>query len=155
MQYVGIIATPQAWWLTRSKQLYDAWDLPDGEFRDALLSAAEQAGLIIKLGPSSMSLAEAKAAARQVLGDLPAGVHAVVEKAVEATFDGVSKGSIRVFHVDDRVRLVSCDDRDAPPPGTCGTVSFIDEAGTVFVNWDNGSRLGMVQRGGDRIEPVS
>ena len=56
--------------------------------------------------------------------------------------------------VGDRVRLVSCNDAGAPPRGTEGTVSFIDDTGTVFVNWDNGSGLGMVAAAGDRIEQV-
>ena len=29
-------------------------------------------------------------------------------------------------------------------PGDLGTVSHIDDAGTVFVNWDNGSGLGLI-----------
>jgi Domain of unknown function (DUF4314) len=31
-------------------------------------------------------------------------------------------------------------------PGTLGTVDLVDDAGTVHVRWDNGSRLGMVTR---------
>lgn len=29
-------------------------------------------------------------------------------------------------------------------PGDTGVVSHIDDAGTVFVNWDNGSGLGLI-----------
>jgi hypothetical protein len=29
-------------------------------------------------------------------------------------------------------------------PGDRGTVVFVDDLGTLFVNWDNGSSLGMV-----------
>ncbi|MCG9967542.1 DUF4314 domain-containing protein [Pelotomaculum terephthalicicum JT] len=29
-------------------------------------------------------------------------------------------------------------------PGDQGTVSFVDDTGTVFVNWDSGSGLGVV-----------
>jgi hypothetical protein len=29
-------------------------------------------------------------------------------------------------------------------PGDVGTVSHVDDAGTVFVNWDNGSGLGLI-----------
>lgn len=28
--------------------------------------------------------------------------------------------------------------------GDLGTVNFIDDTGTVFVSWDNGSRLGLI-----------
>lgn len=57
--------------------------------------------------------------------------------------------------VGDRIRLLHCDDRDSPPPGTLGTVTFIDDMGTVYADWDNGSRLGMVAEAGDRIETIS
>lgn len=30
-------------------------------------------------------------------------------------------------------------------PGTLGTVRLIDSAGTIHVDWDDGSRLGLVQ----------
>ena len=42
----------------------------------------------------------------------------------------------------DRVELVKMDDVQAPPAGTRGTVRFVDDLGTVFVSWDNGSGLG-------------
>ena len=29
-------------------------------------------------------------------------------------------------------------------PGTVGTVGFVDDSGTVHVNWDSGHTLGMV-----------
>jgi hypothetical protein len=28
--------------------------------------------------------------------------------------------------------------------GDLGTINFIDDSGTVFVNWDNGSKLGLI-----------
>lgn len=31
-------------------------------------------------------------------------------------------------------------------PGATGTVDFVDDLGTVHVNWDNGSTLGLVYR---------
>lgn len=42
------------------------------------------------------------------------------------------------------VRLVRMDDLQAPPTGTIGVVSNVDDTGTVFVHWDNGSGLGVV-----------
>jgi hypothetical protein len=51
-----------------------------------------------------------------------------------------------------RVRLISMEDPYSDlTPGTCGLVDFIDDTGTVFVNWDSGSGLGVVY-GVDRIE---
>ena len=38
-------------------------------------------------------------------------------------------------------------------PGDTGTVSHVDDAGTVFCRWDNGSNLGVVYRE-DFIEKV-
>ena len=43
-----------------------------------------------------------------------------------------------------RVELVEMDDKYAPPVGTKGTVSFVDDTGSVFVNWDTGSGLAVV-----------
>lgn len=45
----------------------------------------------------------------------------------------------------DRVQLVRTSDPHTNlTPGDLGTVSFVDGLGTVHVNWDSGSRLGMV-----------
>jgi hypothetical protein len=53
-----------------------------------------------------------------------------------------------------RVRLVYCSDQYTDlPVGTLGTVSLVDDMGTVHVRWDNGSRLGMIP-GEDRWEAV-
>lgn len=44
-----------------------------------------------------------------------------------------------------RVRLIYCADIHTQlMPGECGTVSMIDDCGTWHVNWDKGSRLGLV-----------
>ena len=44
-----------------------------------------------------------------------------------------------------RVELVSMNDPySSLKPGDLGTVDFVDDTGTVFVNWDNGSALGAV-----------
>lgn len=51
-----------------------------------------------------------------------------------------------------RVRLVSTTDPYTElRNGDTGTVSFVDDIGTVFVDWDNGSKLGLV-RGEDSWE---
>ena len=45
-----------------------------------------------------------------------------------------------------RVELVNMDDpyNRKLKPGDRGTVSIIDDTGTIFVNWDCGSSLGIV-----------
>ena len=43
-----------------------------------------------------------------------------------------------------RVELVSMDDPQAPPVGTLGTVTGVDDTGSILVNWDNGSGLNVV-----------
>jgi Domain of unknown function (DUF4314) len=49
------------------------------------------------------------------------------------------------FVTGDRVQLVSTTDEYTKlTPGDLGTVSFVDGLGTIHVNWDSGSRLGMV-----------
>jgi hypothetical protein len=45
----------------------------------------------------------------------------------------------------DRVRLVQLlDSWSKLKPGDEGTVAFVDDLGTVHVDWDNGSNLGLV-----------
>ena len=43
-----------------------------------------------------------------------------------------------------RVELVRMDDRQAPPPGTKGTVLGVDDTGSLLMRWDNGSGLNVV-----------
>ena len=43
-----------------------------------------------------------------------------------------------------RVKLLKMDDIQAPPIGTLGTVSGIDDTGSIMVCWDNGSGLFVV-----------
>ena len=44
-----------------------------------------------------------------------------------------------------RIELISMNDPYAPiPPGTRGTVNFVDDIGTVFPKWDNDRSLGVV-----------
>lgn len=44
-----------------------------------------------------------------------------------------------------RVRLIFCSDPYTKlRPGAEGTVAFVDDIGTVHVNWDSGSNLGLV-----------
>ena len=42
-----------------------------------------------------------------------------------------------------RVELVRMEDPQAPPVGTKGTVTGVDDIGTIHVNWDTGSSLGI------------
>ena len=43
-----------------------------------------------------------------------------------------------------RVELVRMDDVQAPPIGTLGTVTGVDDTGSLLMNWDNGSGLNVV-----------
>ena len=42
------------------------------------------------------------------------------------------------------VELLHMDDPQAPPIGTKGTVSGVDDIGSIMVHWDNGSGLSVV-----------
>ena len=53
-----------------------------------------------------------------------------------------------------RVELVSMDDRQAPPPGTHGTVLGVDDIGSLLMRWDNGSGLNVVY-GEDAVRKIS
>ena len=52
-----------------------------------------------------------------------------------------------------KVRLISMDDIQAPPPGTIGEISGVDDAGSVMVRWETGSSLSLIP-GEDRFEIV-
>jgi hypothetical protein len=44
-----------------------------------------------------------------------------------------------------RVELILCTDEfTALTPGTQGTIDHVDDVGTLFVKWDNGSTLGLI-----------
>lgn len=46
-----------------------------------------------------------------------------------------------------RIRLIRCDDPYTKmAPGSEGTITFVDDFGTVFADWDCGSGLGLVWR---------
>ncbi len=50
----------------------------------------------------------------------------------------------REYPVGARVELVKMDDAQAPPVGTLGTVTGVDDTGSIMMDWDNGSRLNVV-----------
>ena len=50
----------------------------------------------------------------------------------------------RQFPVGCRVELLRMDDVQAPPIGTKGTVTGVDDTGSSMVSWDNGSGLNVV-----------
>ena len=43
-----------------------------------------------------------------------------------------------------RVELVRMNDEQAPPIGTLGTVTGVDDLGSIMVSWDNGGSLSVV-----------
>ena len=52
-----------------------------------------------------------------------------------------------------RVELVKMDDVQAPPIGTLGTVTGVDDTGSLLVDWDNGSGLNVIY-GVDRVKKL-
>jgi hypothetical protein len=51
-----------------------------------------------------------------------------------------------------RVRFISSTDTyTSLRSGDEGTIDYVDDIGTVFVQWDSGSNLGMVAEAGDRF----
>ena len=50
----------------------------------------------------------------------------------------------RLYPVGTRIKLISMDDPYAPiESGMTGTVSFVDDMGTLHMKWDNGRTLGI------------
>lgn len=61
----------------------------------------------------------------------------------------------RDYPAGSRVKLLHMDDPYTKiPEGTLGTVRVVDDTGTIHVDWDNGSCLGVVY-GEDSCEKVS
>ena len=48
------------------------------------------------------------------------------------------------YRVGTRIRLIRMDDAQAPPAGTEGTVTGVDDVGSVLMNWDNGCGLNLI-----------
>lgn len=54
-----------------------------------------------------------------------------------------------------RISVVTCCDPYARlPKGLCGTVSDVDDARTIHVQWDDGRTLGVCLMDGDEIKLV-
>lgn len=71
---------------------------------------------------------------------------------------GVSKEKVeavrKMYPIGSRVEIVKMNDPYTKmPPGTTGTVDFVDDMATVFCLWDNGSSLGAVF-GEDEIKKI-
>lgn len=43
-----------------------------------------------------------------------------------------------------RIVLEAMNDPHAPPPGTKGTVVYVDDMGQIGMKWDNGSSLSLI-----------
>ena len=48
------------------------------------------------------------------------------------------------YHAGMRVELIRMDDVQAPPAGTHGTVTMVDDVGDLIVAWDTGGGLKLI-----------
>ena len=58
------------------------------------------------------------------------------------------------YPIGSRVELLQMNDEFAPPIGAHGTVTGIDDIGSLLVDWDNGSGLNVIY-GIDRVRKVA
>ena len=49
-----------------------------------------------------------------------------------------------LYHAGMRVELIRMDDVQAPPAGTHGTVTMVDDVGDLIVAWDTGGGLKLI-----------
>lgn len=49
-----------------------------------------------------------------------------------------------MFPMGTKIELIHMDDKQAPPPGTRGIVTSVDDLGTIHISWQTGSTLGLV-----------
>lgn len=59
----------------------------------------------------------------------------------------------REYPVGTRVELLRMDDVQAPPIGTKGTVTGVDDTASIMVAWDSGSSLHVVY-GEDKVRRI-
>jgi hypothetical protein len=57
------------------------------------------------------------------------------------------------FPAGTRIELIEMDDPQAPPAGTLGTVTGVDDTGSLLVHWDSGSSLNVIY-GEDKVRKV-
>lgn len=50
----------------------------------------------------------------------------------------------RRYPIGTRIELVRMDDAQAPPAGTRGTVTGVDDTASLLIKWDNGSTLNVI-----------
>lgn len=51
---------------------------------------------------------------------------------------------LKKYPIGSRVKLVKMDDVQAPPIGTLGTVTGVDDICSILVTWDNGISLNIL-----------
>lgn len=59
----------------------------------------------------------------------------------------------REYPVGTRVELVQMDDAQAPPIGTEGVVTGVDDTASLMVRWSNGSHLNVIY-GEDEVRKI-
>lgn len=63
---------------------------------------------------------------------------------------------MQATYIGRRIRLdYTSDPYTSLKSGDEGTIDHIDDIGTVFVKWDNGSNLGLVAEAGDRFSFIN
>lgn len=72
-------------------------------------------------------------------------IYDIVKQNCTEPFEGSPQDSV--------MELLQMDDVQAPPIGTKGTVTGVDDTGSLMVNWDNGSGLNVIY-GIDRVRKV-
>ena len=60
----------------------------------------------------------------------------------------------RQYPVGTRIILNHMDDSQAPPPGTKGTVAYVDDIGQIGVKWDTGSSLSLIPGGKSKTQTL-
>lgn len=50
----------------------------------------------------------------------------------------------KIYPPGTKIQLIMIDDAQAPLSGTIGTVTCVDDIGTIHMKWNNGSSLGLV-----------
>lgn len=116
------------WWSTRHSSGLDVYD--DGQ---PLLDLTDEEDEALSEAIEEFGSRHHTTAERLGLPELERRVMRAVLTGVGARVRAVSFAPSKVV-----------DDNQTVPPGTEGTVDHLDDMGTVFVKWDNGSGIGLL-----------
>ncbi len=143
-----------------NEKTMEFFELPceDATIDKALFRLREDGVEKIKLTVESACNQLAYDGALQAVKELPLREQLQAMNRIEQEFDQMEGGkrmdydamrkniavAKALFPTGTRLQLIEMEDPDAVPAGTRGTVTTVDDAGNIHMNWDNGRSLALI-----------